>query len=108
MDALILYSTWPDRESAENAARRLIEADLAGCVTLLPQAQSFYRWQGEIQADAEVLMLAKLTEAQASPAKAKILALHPYDLPCILALPADSAASHAPYLAWLAPEKNGP
>lgn len=101
MDALILYSTWPDRETAETAARRLIEADLAGCVTLLPQAHSFYRWEGEIQADAEVLMLAKMTAAQAGPARAALLAAHPYDLPCILALPIDNGASHAGYVAWL-------
>jgi periplasmic divalent cation tolerance protein len=107
MDALMLYSTWPDRESAENAARALIEAHLAGCVTLLPQAVSFYRWEGEIQADQEVVMLAKTTAERVRAAREAILARHPYDLPCVLALNIDPASSHSPYLKWLAHDTSG-
>lgn len=108
MDALLLYSTWPDRESAENAARGLIEAHLAACVTLLPQAISLYRWEGAVQTDQEVVMLAKTTAERAPAAREAILAGHPYDLPCILALNVDGARSHTPYLEWLARETNGP
>lgn len=108
MEALILYSTWPGQDEAERAARMLIERHLAGCVTLIPQARSFYRWEGEIQADAEVVMLAK-TSAEAAPAaREALLGAHPYDLPCILALKANPAASHAAYLQWLSDETNGP
>ncbi|MET0181722.1 MAG: divalent cation tolerance protein CutA [Caulobacterales bacterium] len=105
MDPVTLYSTWPNQEAAEACAALLIEAGAAACVTLLPGARSIYRWKGEVQRDAEVIMLVKT--AAADTARALILAHHPYDLPAIAAWPIAANLSHAPYLAWIVAESGG-
>lgn len=102
MTVITLYTTWPSADAAEACARALVEAQVAACCTLLPGAVSLYRWEGAVQRDAEVVLLIKTTPAQAKSARALILAAHPYDVPCVLAWPADPQASHGPYMDWAA------
>ncbi|MGE0829518.1 MAG: divalent-cation tolerance protein CutA [Hyphomonadaceae bacterium] len=104
MQPLILYATWPDAAAAEACAAALIEARLAACVTILPAARSTFRWNEKIIIEAESLMLAKTTLAQAAAARELIAARHPYEIPCILGISIDSNNSDASYLAWLAGE----
>ena len=98
----VVYSTWPDRASAEAAARRLVEDRLASCVALLPGMQSTYRWQGAIETAEEVVMLAKTRGSRAEAVMAAITAVHPYEVPALLVLPV--AAASAAYGAWVSAE----
>jgi periplasmic divalent cation tolerance protein len=104
MAARLIYSTWPDEPSAAACAQALIERRLAACVTLLPTARSFYRWEDSIQDSSEVVMLAKTDLVRAEPARDAILARHPHDLPCVLAVEIDGAASNLEFLQWIATE----
>lgn len=100
--ALIVLCACPDDTSAARLARALVEERLAACVSRLPLTASTYRWQGAIVEEAEVLLLIK-TSARRYPTLAeRIVALHPYSLPEILALPADRGLSA--YLDWIAAE----
>ncbi len=71
----------------------------AACVNLLPGVSSVYRWQGQVEHDTEVLLLAKTT----ADAYAKLEALwqqaHPYELPEVIAVPV--ARGMETYLAWV-------
>jgi periplasmic divalent cation tolerance protein len=98
--ALVVLSTFPDAEKAAQVARVLVDEQLAACVNLVPSVRSIYRWQGAVQDEAEVLALIKTTAERHAALAARLAALHPYDVPEILALPV--AAVHPPYLAWLA------
>ena len=102
MTALICFCTCPDADSAERIAAALVAERLAACVNLLPGLRSVYRWQGKVEAAAEVLLLVK-TSAEAYPAlQERLRQLHPYELPELLAV---EAASGLPeYLQWLAAE----
>ena len=101
MDELvILYTTWPDAETAEAFGRLAVEERLAACANLLAPMRSIYRWQGEIQVEAETPMLLKTTTAAAGKLGELILRYSPYDVPCILALRTDSANCNPKYLAW--------
>ncbi len=103
---LLLYTTWPDAEKAAVAGRAAVEARLAACANVFAPIRSIYRWEDRIEEAAEVAMTLKTT-AQAAPAlRALLLARHPYDLPCIVAMPLDAAASHADFLAWIRVETN--
>ena len=96
---LLCLSTCPDTESAVRIARTLVEERLAACVNRLPGVASTYRWQGKIHEDAEVLLLIKTTRARFDALRARLLELHPYEVPELIAL--DIADGSAAYLAWL-------
>jgi len=98
-DALELHVTMPDRERAASLARALVDEGLAACVNIVPGVQSIYQWEGKLQEDEEVLCLIKTRPAVFDRARARILALHPYEVPEILAF---AVADGSPaYLDWL-------
>ncbi|MES1199690.1 MAG: divalent-cation tolerance protein CutA [Pseudomonadota bacterium] len=101
MDAVTIYATWPDHDSAEQLARDLVEQRLAACVNLIPNVTSIYRWQGETQRESEVLMLVKTSAQRAAAVRDAIIAAHPYELPCVTAFRIDSASANADFLNWL-------
>lgn len=104
---VILYTTWPDAETAEAAAEAAVTERLAACANIYAPMRSIYRWQGAVERAAEVAMTLK-TSRQAAPAlKGFLLARHPYDLPCVIAIAIDEQLSHADFLAWVAQETNG-
>lgn len=97
--AIILYTTFPSREAAVNAGRVLVEEQCAGCVNILPSMTSVYVWNGTTEVADETVLLAKMPPEAFASAARKVMALHPYDTPAILALPVVSGSE--PYLAWL-------
>lgn len=98
---ITLYSTWPTRESAETAAHAAIAQRLIACANILGPATSIYRWEGEIETAAEVIMFAKTTKEAAAAATAALRANHPYETPCVIAVPISDWGSHAPFLDWV-------
>jgi periplasmic divalent cation tolerance protein len=101
-DALVVLVTTPTPEKAAEIARALVEERLAACGNVVPGLRSIYRWQGDVQDDAEALLLLKTTRDRFEALRARVLALHPYELPEVVALPVE--AGSAPYLAWIAGE----
>ena len=96
---LVLCSC-PDRNQADRLAGTLVEERLAACVSVVPMAGSVYRWKGQVERTEETLLLVK-TEASRVPAlAARIQALHPYELPEVLAV--EAAGGLPAYLAWVA------
>ena len=96
----IVLCTCPDREQAERIAHRLLALQLAACVNILPGVQSIYRWQGNIESAAEVLLLIKTSSALRERVQSTIAGLHSYEVPEFLVLPI--AGGSEEYLAWLA------
>jgi periplasmic divalent cation tolerance protein len=97
--ALVVLCTCPDTGTAESLANGLITNRLAACVNILPEIRSIYRWQNEIQKDAEVLMLVKSSRRVYARLERWLLEHHPYDVPEVLALPVDAGADE--YLGWI-------
>jgi periplasmic divalent cation tolerance protein len=98
MDYLV-YCTFPDLESAKGCARTLVEERLAACCTALPQALSIYSWEGKVSEDSEVLLLIKTTAQRFPQTEAKILEIHPYDCPEIIATTIQRG--YPGYIEWL-------
>jgi periplasmic divalent cation tolerance protein len=96
---VVVLITAPDAEQAGRIARQLVDEGLAACVSVVPQVRSIYRWEGRVEEGAECLMLAKTREDAFEALRARVVALHPYQCPEIVALPI--AEGHAPYLEWL-------
>jgi len=89
-------------EEAPRVARALVEERLVACVNVLPGVRSFYRWEGEVHDDPEVLMVLKTTEEGVGRVLERLPELHPYDTPEILALPVTEG--FAPYVSWVEAE----
>ena len=88
----IVLSTFEDAEQAGRVARTLVEERLIACGNIISGLTSIYRWRGEIEAAAEVLLLMK-TRAELLPAlRARVGELHPYEVPEFLALSVEEVA----------------
>ena len=96
---LIVLTTTPNPEEAESLARKIVEAKLAACVQVLPPVRSFYVWKGEIQAEAEHLLLIKTLPEKYEQLETFIRFTHSYEVPEIAALSAEKVSES--YLRWL-------
>ncbi len=98
-DVRLVLCTFPHAEAARQIGTVLVEKQLVACVNLIPAVESVYRWQGRVESATEVLAILK-TSAAALPALEQALtALHPYEVPEIVAL--DPARVAPGYAAWL-------
>lgn len=107
-EAVVLYTTWPDEESAEAFAAEAVADRLAACANILAPMRSVYRWQGAVNRALEVPMLLKTVRGRAEALVERLNARHPYDLPCAVALSVEAAASSPDFLAWIAAESGPP
>jgi periplasmic divalent cation tolerance protein len=98
-DAIVVFMTAANGEEATRLAEMLVGAHLAACVQILPEMESVYRWQGKIERQSEILLLAKTTRAKFAELEREVRALHSYDTPEIIAVPVVDGS--APYLDWL-------
>jgi periplasmic divalent cation tolerance protein len=96
---LLCYCTCPNAESARHLAEALVGESLATCVNRIPGIQSTYRWKGEVTTDVEELLLIKTSAERFEALKERLLALHPYELPELIAVPVE--LGHAAYLDWV-------
>lgn len=98
-EGIVVFITAPTNEEAARLAEMLVARRLAGCVQVLPGLKSVYRWQGQIERQEEVLLIAKTLNEKFGELSREVTALHSYAAPEIVAMPIISGAG--PYLEWL-------
>jgi len=98
-DLMILWSTFPDVEAARRVAAALVEERVAACVNVMPGVESVYRWEGKIETSSEVLAMIKTTRLRLVECETRLRALHPYEVPEIMAVCADHVTE--PYARWV-------
>lgn len=103
-DCVILYTTWPDAETAEAAGAEAVAERLAACVNILGPMRSLYRWQGAIERTTEIPVIYKTTTASAEALRDFLTEKHPHEIPAIIALPLDTKSSSAQFLSWISSE----
>ncbi|MCR4297130.1 MAG: divalent-cation tolerance protein CutA [Gallionella sp.] len=101
-DILLVITNLPDAQAAGQLAQRLIEERAAACVNQLAPCTSTYRWQAKIETATEVPLLIKTTRAAYPRLEQLIRAVHPYELPEIIAVPV--IAGLPAYLEWISQE----
>lgn len=82
-----VYITAANVDEARKIAKELVANRLAACVNIFDRIQSFYWWEGEIQDDQEVALLAKTKESLVQEVIEKVKSLHSYSCPCIVSIP---------------------
>ncbi len=101
---VLLYTTWPDAETAETFAAEAVAERLAACANILSGARSIYRWEGAVERAVETPVIFKTRTTCVERLTALILERHPYDTPAVVALPVAPGGSNPAYLAWVGTE----
>lgn len=97
--AILVLTTLPDLAAAQSLARALVTGRLAACVNIGAPVESMYHWQGEIETAREVPVTIKTRAPLYAQVEAAIVAVHPYELPEIIAVPITHGLPR--YLDWL-------
>ncbi len=97
--AIVVLTTVANAEAGETLARKIVEVKLAACVQILPAMKSVYFWEGELQTEAETLLLIKTLREKYADLEKFIQANHSYDVPEIVALSAEQISEN--YFGWL-------
>jgi len=100
-ETVLVLITYPDEEnpSANAFAEQLIERNLAACVNVLSEVNSFFHWDGDLQEAEESLLIAKTSEATYPDLETCVMEQHPYDEPEVIGLSLDRGSDA--YLQWV-------
>lgn len=104
--ARVVLVTFPSMETARSVSFSLVGERLAACVNLLPGAESVYRWEGKTEISSEVVGLVKTTADRLQDLEARLLQLHPYEVPEFLVL--NLTGGNRTYLEWLSQSVGSP
>jgi periplasmic divalent cation tolerance protein len=98
-EILLVFSTFPDAETARRVAREIVDLRLAACGNVLPQIHSVYRWQGKLESGDEALAMFKLSASRYAEFETKLRSLHPYEVPEIISCKIERGLPE--YLRWV-------
>lgn len=99
MSLALLYVTVKDRQEAIVLARTLLAEKLIACANIIPDVVSVYKWEGRVEENSEVLLLAKIPSRRQTAVIKRVAELHSYECPCITVVPIGSA--HPPFKEWI-------
>ncbi len=101
-DALVVLVTAPSAEKAAELGRVVVSERLAACASVVPAIRSIYWWEGAVRDEGEALMVLKTTRARFEALRDRVLSLHPYQVPEVVAVPIEGGNER--YLEWIAAE----
>lgn len=97
-----IYITAGSREEALKLGRALVADRLAACANVLGNVTSLYWWEGKVQEDREVAVVAKTRAERVDAVVARVKNLHSYECPCVVALPI--VGGNPDFMAWIEEE----
>lgn len=101
----LILTTFSKEEEAADVVRALVRENLIACGTLFNAARSIYLWEGSIEDNEEVVVLMKTALVNYNAFHERLLAIHPYDTPEIIAIdPADVSPKYAAWIASVCPQ----
>jgi len=98
-DKRLVLTTCGSLDEARSIAHALVERQLAACVNIVPQIESVYRWQGEVETATEWLLVIKTTTEVFDRLRDVLSELHSYELPECIEIGIEDGS--APYLEWI-------
>jgi uncharacterized protein involved in tolerance to divalent cations len=101
-DYISVFITASSEQEGEKISSALVKERLAACVSMVRGVSSTFRWKGQISTEQEVLLIAKTKDTLFEKLKSRVLELHSYDVPEIVASPI--LAGFAKYLNWIEDE----
>ena len=101
-DACVIYITAGDRDEALTVARTLVDENLVACCNILGEITAVFRWEGKVQEDGEVSLIAKTRPALVDKVTEAVKRVHSYDCPCVISLPVQDG--NPEFLQWIGEE----
>ena len=98
----LVYVTAASREEAEKIALAVVKERLAACANILGPVHSIYHWEGKLEQNDEVVIVLKTPQVLEGRLTARILELHSYEVPAIVALPV--LGGNPAFLDWVRAE----
>ena len=99
MKANLVYITASSEKEAYTIGRALVSERLAASVNIIRSVRSLYWWEGKIQDEQEVVIVAKTGAALVERLTEKVLSLHSYVCPCVVSIPI--LKGHQAFLDWI-------
>ena len=100
----VAFVTAPPEE-AHSLARRAVESEVAVCVNVIAGVTSHYRWQSELHADSETLLMAKVADDRVEEFIARIREWHTYSCPEVIIT--DVIGGNPDYISWVESQQKG-
>ena len=85
---ICVFVTTPTEEEAEKITGELMDENLVQSAKIIPRIRSIYRWQDKVEDEPETLVIFKTKLIHVPEIIDKVVVLHSYDVPEIIALPA--------------------
>jgi len=98
-DKIVVYSTCSSAEDAKKLATHLVEERLAACVNVVRGIDSYYRWKGKVEQEAEALLIIKTSRDLFERLRVEWEKIHTYEIPELIAVPVVQGAPN--YLNWM-------
>lgn len=86
---ILFYVPCPDKNTAVQISRVLLEEKLVGCCHILPAMESMYHWNDRMETSTEHILLLKTLNTSDAQLRItqRVIELHPYQVPCVMTLP---------------------
>jgi len=94
----LVITTFPDKDSAKETARLLVNRQLAACVQMFP-IESVYLWNDEVCDENEYILFIKTKTAFFENIMTAIRETHSYEVPEIVQIPITDGLPE--YLNWI-------
>jgi periplasmic divalent cation tolerance protein len=101
-DIIQIVTTIDDREAAKRLGRRLVDERLVACCQVVGPILSIYRWKGTVEETDEWYCVMKTRPSLYRQVEEAIKALHPYEVPEIIAMTVSGALPD--YAMWVETE----
>ncbi len=102
MTTRFLYVTAANADEANRIGEALVTERLVACANILGPIASIYWWQGKVQRDSEVALIAKTRADLVDRVIARVKAMHSYTVPCVVSLAIEQG--NPDFLSWIAAE----
>ena len=99
MTYIIVLMTASSKEEAVKIVHTLLKERLIACANIVDSVSSFFWWQGKIEQEKETLVIMKSSESLFKKLSQRVVDLHSYEVPEILALPVVNGLES--YLNWI-------
>ncbi|MCD6525239.1 MAG: divalent-cation tolerance protein CutA [Thermococcus sp.] len=99
MEAIFVYTTFPDWESAKKVVRELLERKLVVCANMR-EHEAMYWWEGKIEEGKEIGVILKTEVSKWKDLREALKELHPYTVPVIARIDLDKL--NREYSEWMA------
>jgi periplasmic divalent cation tolerance protein len=99
MEYIIVFVTASNLEEAKRIAKALVDEKLAACVNILAHTESIFHWKGKVWDAKEALLIAKTKKKNFVKLNKRVLEMHSYEVPEIIALPIIAASEK--YIDWI-------